>query len=44
MLLWLAQYFQQDVGALRVVNFITFRAIAATMTALAIGLIAGPGV
>ena len=44
MLLWLAQYFQQDVGPLRVFNFITFRAMFATMTALAIGLLAGPAV
>jgi len=44
MLLWLAQYFQQDVGPLRVFNFITFRAVFATMTAMAIGLFAGPAV
>jgi phospho-N-acetylmuramoyl-pentapeptide-transferase len=44
MLLWLAQYFQQDIGFFRVFNFITFRAVFATLTALAIGLIAGPGV
>src|SRR3954467_7823020 len=44
MLLWLAQYFQQDVGTLRVFNFITFRAVFATLTALAIGIIAAPGV
>ncbi|MFA9217660.1 MAG: phospho-N-acetylmuramoyl-pentapeptide-transferase [Sphingomonadaceae bacterium] len=44
MLLWLAQYFQQDLGPLRVFNFITFRAVFATITALAIGLIAGPAV
>ena len=44
MLLWLAQYFQQDIGPLRVFNFITFRAVFATLTALAIGLIAGPSV
>lgn len=44
MLLWLAQYFQQDVGPLRVFNFITFRAVFATMTAMAIGLFAGPTV
>jgi phospho-N-acetylmuramoyl-pentapeptide-transferase len=44
MLLWLAQYFQQDIGFLRVFNFITFRAVFATLTALAIGLIAGPAV
>ena len=41
MLLWLAQYFQQDLGPLRIFNFITFRAAFATMTALLIGLIAG---
>jgi phospho-N-acetylmuramoyl-pentapeptide-transferase len=44
MLLWLAQYFQEEIGPLRVFNFITFRAVFATMTALAIGLIAGPAV
>ena len=44
MLLWLAQYFQQALGPLRVFHFITFRAAFATMTALAIGLIAGPAV
>ena len=44
MLLWLAQYFQQDYGFLRVFNFITFRAVFATLTALAIGLVAGPAV
>ena len=44
MLLWLAQYFQQDLGPLRIFNFITFRAAFATMTAMAIGLIAGPAV
>ena len=44
MLLWLAQYFHQDVGFLRVFNFITFRAVFATLTALGIGLIAGPSV
>ncbi|HEY8024698.1 MAG TPA: phospho-N-acetylmuramoyl-pentapeptide-transferase [Burkholderiaceae bacterium] len=44
MLLWLAQYFQQDLGPLRVFNFITFRAVFATLTALAIGLLAGPAV
>ncbi|HEY8607223.1 MAG TPA: phospho-N-acetylmuramoyl-pentapeptide-transferase [Noviherbaspirillum sp.] len=42
MLLWLAQYFQQELGPLRVFNFITFRAVFATLTALVIGLIAGP--
>lgn len=44
MLLWLAHYFQQDMGVLRVFNFITFRAVFATLTAITIGLIAGPGV
>ena len=44
MLLWLAQYFQQDLGPLRVFNFITFRAVFATITALMIGLCAGPAV
>ena len=44
MLLWLAQYFQQDFGFLRVFNFITFRAVSATITAIAIGLGFGPAV
>ncbi len=42
MLLWLAQFFQQDIGLLRVFSFITFRAVFATATALFIGLAAGP--
>ena len=44
MLLWLAQNFQQDYSFLRVFNFLTFRAVFATLTSLAIGLIAGPAV
>jgi phospho-N-acetylmuramoyl-pentapeptide-transferase len=44
MLLWLAQYFQDEIGPLRIFSFITFRAVFATLTALAIGLIAGPAV
>ena len=44
MLLWLAHYFKQDLGVLRVFQFITFRAVFATLTALAIGLFAGPAV
>jgi phospho-N-acetylmuramoyl-pentapeptide-transferase len=44
MLVWLAQYFQHDFGVLRVFNFITFRAVFATLTAITIGLLAGPGV
>jgi phospho-N-acetylmuramoyl-pentapeptide-transferase len=42
MLLWLAQHFQDQIGALRIFNFITFRAVFATLTALLIGLMAGP--
>ncbi len=44
MLLWLANMFQQEFGFLRVFNFITFRAVFATLTALAIGLFFGPAV
>jgi phospho-N-acetylmuramoyl-pentapeptide-transferase len=44
MLLWIAQFFQQDIGVFRVFNFITFRAVFATLTSISIGLIAGPGV
>jgi phospho-N-acetylmuramoyl-pentapeptide-transferase len=44
MLLWLAEFFKQDVGLLRVFGFITFRAVFATMTAISIGLFAGPAV
>ncbi len=44
MLLWLAQNFQQELGFLRIFNFITFRTVLATLTALFIGLLAGPGV
>jgi phospho-N-acetylmuramoyl-pentapeptide-transferase len=44
MLLWLAQHFQQDFGFLRVFNFITFRAVMGTITAIAIGLSFGPAV
>ena len=39
MLLWLAQFFQQDAGWLRIVSYISFRAVAATLTALAIVLL-----
>nr|WP_315472361.1 phospho-N-acetylmuramoyl-pentapeptide-transferase [uncultured Undibacterium sp.] len=44
MLLWLAEFFKQDIGFFRVFGFITFRAVFATMTAISIGLIAGPAV
>ena len=44
MLLWLAQYFQQDISWMRVFGYITFRAVFASLTALTIGLAAGPAV
>ena len=44
MLLMLAQWLQDDFGFLRVFNYITFRAVMATVTALLIGLAAGPWV
>jgi phospho-N-acetylmuramoyl-pentapeptide-transferase len=44
MLLWLAQYFQDYVGPMRIFNYITFRAVFATITAIAIGLLCGPAV
>jgi phospho-N-acetylmuramoyl-pentapeptide-transferase len=44
MLLILAQWLQDDYGFLRVFNYITFRAVMATVTALLIGLVAGPWV
>ena len=44
MLLWLAQYLKDDYGWMRIFTFITFRAVFATLTALAIGLFAGPAV
>ena len=44
MLLWLAQLLQEHIGPMRIFNFITFRAVFATLTALAIGLGAGPAV
>jgi phospho-N-acetylmuramoyl-pentapeptide-transferase len=44
MLLILAQWLQDELGFLRVVNYITFRAVMATVTALLIGLAAGPWV
>lgn len=42
MLLWIAQLFQDQIGPLRVFNFITFRAVFATITAVLLGLAAGP--
>lgn len=44
MLLILAQWLQDDFGAFRVFNYITFRAVLATLTALLIGLVCGPWV
>ncbi len=44
MLLMLAQWLQEDFGSLRVFNYITFRAVLATLTALLIGLVCGPWV
>jgi phospho-N-acetylmuramoyl-pentapeptide-transferase len=44
MLLILAQWLQEDFGFLRVFNYITFRAVMATLTALLIGLVSGPWV
>jgi phospho-N-acetylmuramoyl-pentapeptide-transferase len=44
MLLILAQWLQDDFSFFRVFNYITFRAVMATLTALLIGLAAGPWV
>jgi phospho-N-acetylmuramoyl-pentapeptide-transferase len=44
MFLALAQWLQTDVGFFRVFNYITFRAVMATLTALGIGLVFGPWV
>lgn len=42
MFLILAQWLQNDYSFLRIFNYLTFRAVMATMTALGIGLWAGP--
>lgn len=42
MFLMLAQWLQNDASFLRVVNYITFRAVMAAITALMIGLLCGP--
>jgi len=44
MLLALAQWLQNDYSFLRVVNYLTFRAVMANVTALVIGLAFGPWV
>ncbi len=41
---WLAAMYPDELGFLRVVQYLTFRAVLAAMTALLIGLIAGPWV
>jgi len=44
MLLWLAQYLAQDVRAFNVFNYITLRAVLATLTSLTISFVVGPAV
>jgi phospho-N-acetylmuramoyl-pentapeptide-transferase len=44
MFLALAQWLQNDASYLRVINYLTFRAVMATITALLIGLVCGPWV
>ncbi|MGI4985437.1 MAG: phospho-N-acetylmuramoyl-pentapeptide-transferase [Janthinobacterium lividum] len=44
MLLLLAQWLQNEASFLRVINYLTFRAVMATITALLIGLVSGPAV
>ena len=44
MLLWLTQWLATDVRAFNVFNYITFRAVLATMTALVISIVLGPKV
>lgn len=44
MLLWLAHWLQHDASFLRVINYLTLRAVMAAITALVIGLVCGPWV
>ena len=44
MLLALAQWLQNDASFLRVIGYLTFRAVMASITALVIGLVCGPWV
>ncbi|MFZ3175077.1 MAG: phospho-N-acetylmuramoyl-pentapeptide-transferase [Thiobacillus sp.] len=44
MLLWLFQYLGQDIRAFNVFNYLTLRAVMATLTALTISFIVGPAV
>ncbi len=42
MLYWLTQLFQGQYHALRVFQYLTFRSILASLTALMVGLLCGP--
>ena len=44
MLLWLAQYLAHDIRAFSVFNYITLRAVLATLTSLSISFMVGPAV
>ncbi|UDG82790.1 phospho-N-acetylmuramoyl-pentapeptide-transferase [Candidatus Vallotia lariciata] len=44
MLLALAQWLQSDISYLHIINYLTFRALMATITALFTGLLCGPGI
>ncbi|BBP05777.1 phospho-N-acetylmuramoyl-pentapeptide-transferase [Sulfuriferula plumbiphila] len=44
MLLWLAQHLAQDIRAFNVFNYITLRAVLATLTSLTISFVVGPAV
>ena len=44
MLLWLFQHLGQDIRAFNVFNYLTLRAVLATLTALTISFIVGPAV
>jgi len=44
MLLWLTQYLAQDIRAFNVFNYITLRAVLATLTSLTISFVVGPAV
>ncbi len=44
MILWLVDWLDQTIRAISVLNYITLRAVFATLTALGIGLFLGPAV
>ncbi len=44
MILWLVDWLEQSIRAISVLNYITLRAVLATLTALGIGLFLGPAV